>query len=152
MAPVPSWRLVVAGITLSGIFVPGLGSTLLLDQGEPPVNRCPVADFNPTYGGANDTLPVEHVGGDRLSGRVSVVITDEETDATESMVWVSEESDARLHVNDSVAIADRVEREPVRAPWVSLDLDEGDPVQVRWDAAGKESDCPRTVLDEFTVE
>lgn len=121
--------------------------------GERPAYTCPMADLNHTYDDANDTLFIQHTGGDRLRGGVTVVVADNETNTTAPIVWLPENSTAEISMNDSIAITDREGDQPVRAPWVPFDLGDGDRVHVRVELP-EESGCTgqSANISEFTIE
>nr|WP_197428319.1 type IV pilin N-terminal domain-containing protein [Halapricum sp. CBA1109] len=120
--------------------------------GERPALACPAVEFNHTYDDANDTLLVEHDGGDALrDGKFTVVVTDEETNETATVVWLQENATRTIHINDSIAITDREGNQPVQAPWVPFDLGTGDLVEVRWDVP-EESECTSGTLSRFRIE
>lgn len=148
----PSDRSLVLILIISTIVG---GFVLVAGLGGPPVGCAPQAEFVDTYHVINDTLVISHDGGDDLLGRISINITDSETNATETVVWVPGNSDRRIQPGDRIVITDREDGESVRAPWVSFDLGSGDRVHIKWEGTrlGENEVCSdeEAVLDRFTL-
>jgi hypothetical protein len=148
-------RLVVAAVLLIGVAAVALVLVFFSGLGVLPVSCTPQTGFNHTYVAENDTLIIQHQGGDKLSDRITVSVTDSETNVTATVVWLSESTDDYIRYGDSIAITDREGDGSVRAPWVPFDLNPGDHVRIWWETdtppRGTCSDTTRGIAGGFTI-
>lgn len=141
-------------VIVFSIFIASVtSSVLILDANQAgDLGMCPPAtSFNHTYDTTNDTLTIEKLReADTLSPRVTVDITDAETNQTKTIVWLSDDDPSReIRHGDSITIADSGAH-----PRVPFDLNPGDHIHIQWTGSldCAENNPLHTTLAEFTID
>ena len=135
-------HLAIGGVSLVILFLAVAVWHVFLPIGHAPVEHTPSAAF-------------EHrqVGGNELSGRVTIWITDAETNTTETVVWYDSASPPTLNWDVPLIITDQDETGPTRVPAVTFDLTPRDHVRLQYEGPplDGEDEPITTTLGEFVV-
>lgn len=126
---------------------------VFLPAGHVPTERSPMAGFDHQYAATNDSLVVRQIGGDRLTGRITVSVTDAETNTTETVVWHHRGQPRPLRWDVPLVLTDQDGDGPTRFPAVAFDLDSGDRVRIRYegDPPGGDEATERITLEDFVI-
>lgn len=126
---------------------------VFLPLGHFPSESTPMAGFEHEYSPGNDTLTIRQVGGNYLTGRVTVWITDAETNTTETVVWHDSDNPPTLDWDVSLVITDQDDTGPTRVPAVTFNLNPGDHARIQYNGRplSNENKTITTTLGEFIV-